>query len=48
MWLSNYTTNGYKKQNCALKWEQGDKSQLRAKLQQTPKVSGVLLEAGPK
>ena len=49
MWLSNYTTNGYKKkQNCALKWEQGDKTQLRAKLLQTLKVSGVLLEAGPK
>ena len=31
-----------------LKWEQGDKTQLQAKLLQTLSDLGVLLEAGPK
>ena len=36
MWLSNYTTNEYKKQNCALKWEQGDKNSIASKTAADP------------
>jgi len=33
---------------CELKWEQGNKTWLRAELLQTPSDLGVLPEAGPK
>ena len=48
MWLSNYTINGYKNKLVHSEGNRGIKTRLRAKLLQTPKVSGVLLEADPK
>jgi len=48
MLLSNYTINGYKNKLVHSEGNRGIKTRLRAKLLQTLKVSGVLLEAGLK